>query len=359
MSTIADRLLALARQHMGLAASAYITAELRALGRGRAQIDATVLQALAERARTSALRFMSEGDADAFVRGLEGLADEAAIPASDGEVVEHKLALDAAGRLLARGDSRRAFLAYRELAEQHGDAASFRGVARSALANGDIQMAIDALREAALRLVQGGDRDQAISLLEEAIGLAPVELSVHRRLVALYANAGDVTSAKCEHARFIEACLAAGDAARAGTEIAYARQTIGDSAALRDLERRLAAPRAAAPAGPASALAPAVLRPAPVPRTAPAAVIPVEPDTVGAAQDLIRRHQVRAAADLLLGQVAGGIAGRDVQRLLISVARELGRRDIAAEKAGLLARLLELDGDPSGAGEVGRLALAS
>lgn len=135
--SVGDRLLALARQHMGLAASAYITSELRAMGRSRSQMDAQLLRLIAGRARTTALRFMDERDADAFARDVEALADQAGTSADEGETVDHRLALDAAELLLARGDSRRSYLAYKQLAERHADAASFRGLARAAIASGD------------------------------------------------------------------------------------------------------------------------------------------------------------------------------------------------------------------------------
>ena len=82
-------------------------------------------------------------------------------------------------------------------------------------------------------------------------------------------------------------------------------------------------------------------------------------DCIIAARELIDDHKERAAADLLLAFVASGIPGRDAQRLLITIDRALGRPDIAAEKAQLLARILELEGDPIGARDMQRLALAS
>ncbi len=247
--SLGDQLLALAKQHMGLAASAYITAELRALGRTRAQLDAEALREIARRALTSGNRFMDAEATDTFARQVEDLAAAAGEHARPDARVDHKLALDAATTLLARGDTHRALLAFTQLAEQHGDVDSYRGLARAAAVSGEHAAAVATLREGALRLVQRGLRDEAISLLEEAVTLAPVDLAIHRRLVAVYSNAGDATSAKCEHARFVEACLDAGDIERARGELDYARQTVGDSPDLRELEHRAAtgAPKRVAP----------------------------------------------------------------------------------------------------------------
>ncbi|MBU6423706.1 MAG: hypothetical protein KGQ88_06715, partial [Chloroflexi bacterium] len=82
-------------------------------------------------------------------------------------------------------------------------------------------------------------------------------------------------------------------------------------------------------------------------------------ECLAAARELLDAHKDLAAADLLIAHVASGMRDRDVQRLLISVDRAIGRSDIAAEKAQLLARILELDGDPIGARDVQRLSRAS
>ncbi len=375
MSALADELLSLARRHVGLAASAYITAELRAIGRGRAELDAEGLRQVARRARTSATRFMDGDAAAAFGDEIEALAERAADSGPAGGLVEHRLALNAAESLLARGDTHRALSAYRELAATHGDAASHRGVARAALALGKPEEAMAALRDAALHLVRDGHRDQAISLLEEAVRLAPTELAVHRRLVAHYANAGDLTSSKVEHARFAGACLDARDVARARAELRYARETVGTSAALQDLERRAERPLRPVPVAPPAPAKPAVpeaaaprpqlvvMRGRTAEERAVALIIDRDPSaadaTLAAARELIAAGQPRAASDLLLAHVASGLPGREVQALLVGIERELGREDIASEKCRLLARLLELDGDPAGAARMKRLALAS
>jgi tetratricopeptide (TPR) repeat protein len=351
VSPLVEALLDLARQRMGPAASAFVTAELRAVGQGRESLDAQGLHKIAVRARTHSSRFMDEEDAQAFAGAVELLAGTVASrPASRPELVDHQLALDAAASLLARGDRHRAFIAYRDLARKHHDAPSLHGLARAAAASGDLDAATEALREAAVVLVQQGERDRAIAVLEDAVAIAPVDLASHRRLAALYANAGDVTSARCEHARFAEACLAAGDRDRALAEIAYARQTVGDAPALRAIEHRVEMERARAEAAGRSA---PVLTVVPSPEPDP------ELRTCRAAQELLKAGKVRAASDVLLAYVAAGPPAREAQRLLVTVDRELGRSDLAMEKCQLLSRLLELDGDRAGAVAVARLAVAS
>jgi tetratricopeptide (TPR) repeat protein len=369
VTALAEELLQIARRRVGLAASAYVTAELRAVGRGRADLDAETLRTIARRARMSGVKFMDEDTAQAFAQDIEALADRAKECVAAGDVVEHRLALNAAESLLARGDTHRALAAYRELAATHGDLTSYRGVARAALALGKPQEAMEALRDAALCLVQNGHRDQAISLLEEAVRLVPTDLAVHRRLVALYANAGDITSSKFEHSRFVEACLTGGDVERARAEILYARETVGTSLALQDLERR-----AERRARPAPVTAPSVEAPRERPklvvmrgRTAEERALalmgegdPAAADaTLAAARELLAGGKPRSASDLLLAHVGCGLASREVQALLVDVQRAVGRPDLAVEKCGLLARVLELDGDQTGAARMKRLALAS
>ena len=54
--------------------------------------------------------------------------------------------------------------------------------------------------------------------------------------------------------------------------------------------------------------------------------------------------------------VAAGMTDRDAQRLLVDVARSLGRGEIAKDKCALLAQALRLDGRADAATEVERLA---
>jgi tetratricopeptide (TPR) repeat protein len=65
-----------------------------------------------------------------------------------------------------------------------------------------------------------------------------------------------------------------------------------------------------------------------------------------------------AASDLLLQLIASGVADHDAQRLLVGVARTLGKRDVAKVKCQLLAQALLLDGRNDLAAEVEALAQA-
>jgi thioredoxin-like negative regulator of GroEL len=64
-----------------------------------------------------------------------------------------------------------------------------------------------------------------------------------------------------------------------------------------------------------------------------------------------------AASDLLLQLIASGVADHDAQRLLVSVVRTLGKRDVAKAKCKLLVQALRLDGREDLAAEVEQLAL--
>ncbi|MGH2499723.1 MAG: hypothetical protein ACRDF0_06500, partial [Candidatus Limnocylindria bacterium] len=68
--------------------------------------------------------------------------------------------------------------------------------------------------------------------------------------------------------------------------------------------------------------------------------------------------RTHAASDLLLQLVAAGVADHDAQRLLVEVARSIGRREVARAKCALLAEALRLEGRPELAAEVERLAEA-
>jgi hypothetical protein len=75
-----------------------------------------------------------------------------------------------------------------------------------------------------------------------------------------------------------------------------------------------------------------------------------------AARALLGEGLQLAAADILLQVVALGIPDRDAQRLLVDVARALGRHELARDKCALLAEALRLDGRPDAAAEIERLA---
>jgi hypothetical protein len=77
---------------------------------------------------------------------------------------------------------------------------------------------------------------------------------------------------------------------------------------------------------------------------------------IEAARALMGEGLQHAAADVLLQLVSSGVTDRDAQRLLVDVARALGRGEIARDKCALLATALRLDGRADAATEVERLA---
>ena len=77
-----------------------------------------------------------------------------------------------------------------------------------------------------------------------------------------------------------------------------------------------------------------------------------------AARHYIREGHTDAASDLLLQLIAAGVADHDAQRLLVDVARTLGKREVARMKCQLLVQALLLDGRNDLAAEVEALALA-
>ncbi|HLZ48411.1 MAG TPA: hypothetical protein VKR80_07145 [Candidatus Limnocylindria bacterium] len=256
MNPLGEQVLLVAKQYLGPAAQQFLTKELRALECNADTITAWHLPALSERARLAASRIMDADRAGEFGDRVAGLAAAAAAPASapaparaakdDGAP---RLALDAAAKLLAAGKLRQAEEAYRQLAQKHGDPASFRGLAHTAVALEDVSAAVLALRDGAASLARKGDRAEAISLLTEAVGIAPGDLAAHRRLAAAHANAGDAVAACAEYERFVDYALAEGDSRRAWLELTYARETLGDLPGLVRLVDRLV-PGAAMPAAP-------------------------------------------------------------------------------------------------------------
>jgi tetratricopeptide (TPR) repeat protein len=87
-----------------------------------------------------------------------------------------------------------------------------------------------------------------------------------------------------------------------------------------------------------------------------------DPRAAGLALEAVRHYikegHVDAASDLLLQLIAAGVADHDAQRLLVDVARTLGKREVARTKCELLAHALLLDGRNDLAAEVEALALA-
>ncbi|HZP96314.1 MAG TPA: hypothetical protein VFC31_08285 [Candidatus Limnocylindria bacterium] len=182
----------------------------------------------------------------------------------------HRLAADAAAKLLESGKLRQAEKAYLELVEKHGDMSALIGLARTQAALDDTEAALTTLREGAARFAKANDRATAVSLLAEAVALAPSDLSAHRRLAAALANQGDLPGAVEEYARFVDAALASHDSRRALLEIEYGRETLGDLPGLVALvDRVTGAPAQGRVDGPRPAS-----RQAPLPHYAPASTAP-------------------------------------------------------------------------------------
>lgn len=263
MNALAERVLGVAKEYLGPASQQFLSRELRVLGCTADTLTPGHIAALAGRARASALRIMDEARAAEFAEqlGLLGTAEPApgrpaaSRPASrPGRAAGGPLA--AAAQLLADGKLRQAEEAFRQLAVRHGDVAAYQGLARAAAALEDVPAALLALRDGAASLNRSGDRAGAISLLVEAVVLAPGDLAAHRRLAAAHANAGDIVSACDEYARFVDHALLEGDPRRAWLELTYGRETLGDAPALLRIADRLmpaGLPGAPRPASPAAA----------------------------------------------------------------------------------------------------------
>jgi thioredoxin-like negative regulator of GroEL len=140
-----------------------------------------------------------------------------------------------------------------------------------------------------------------------------------------------------------EARGAARDPARGNVDAAATRQDAVDAA-----DARLAAVAPVAPSDPeAHALRLIATRD---PQAAEAAL--------AAAKGHLEAGRHNAASDLLLHLVASRLSEHEAQRLLVDVAKALGKKDVARAKCGLLAHALRLEGQPDLAQEVERLAQA-
>jgi Tfp pilus assembly protein PilF len=116
----------------------------------------------------------------------------------------------------------------------------------------------------------------------------------------------------------------------------------------------------AAEAAPAEAVAPERFAEEDVEAAAARYLATHDSRAAGAALEAARRYirdgRTDAASDLLLQLIASGVADHDAQRLLIDVARALGKRDVARAKCQLLVQALLLDGRNDLAAEVELLA---
>jgi tetratricopeptide (TPR) repeat protein len=236
LNAFAQQLLGVAKGYLGPAAQTFLSTEFHALGVNANTVSPAQLEGLVERVRTKAARAMGDERASELASALSacGMAQKK----TDGS---HRLASDAAARLLAGGRAQHSETAYRQLVEKHGDIEAYSGLARAQAAQQDIGAALTTLREGATRFAQAGDRASAVGLLLEAVAIAPSDLAAHRRLAAALANQGDLPSAVREYARYVDMSLAQNDTRRAWLELAYGRETLGDLPGLRAIVDRVAA----------------------------------------------------------------------------------------------------------------------
>lgn len=312
----------------------------------------------------------------------------------------YKVALASGLKSLQAGRLRQAEEQFRYLVEKFpGSPGGYRGLAKVLVELEDRSAAFEILRDGGSGLAKAGDREGAIALFREAMGMEPRDATTHRRLAAALAISGDLDGAVAEVERYVEAQSGpAGDPERARLAVAYAVETLGEHRRLDALAERLGVSgRAPAPAAEISAepepepvRQPEPVRP-PEPRpvaVAPAAPAPpaeiaaspsapaAEPSRVPAkaeaeldsgaleqrASELIARRdpqalpvalaaaarhfeegRTHAASDLLLQLISSGIGGHDAQRALVDVVQS-SRPDIAREKSVLLAEVLRLAG---------------
>ena len=285
MNLLGEQVLLVAKQYLGPAAQQFLSKELRALECTADTITPSHLPALSERARVSAARIMDAERATEFGLRVAGLGATAQAATSSAHPLKAggapRAALDTAVRLRAAGKLRQAEEVYRQLAQKHGDAEAYRGLAMTQVALEDIPAALLALRDGAASLARKGERTQAIVLLAEAVAIAPGDLAAHRRLAAAHANAGDQVAACAEYERFVDYALSEGDSRRAWLELTYARETLGDLPGLLRIVDRLvpgaAAPPRPRPAAPAArAVSQQVSPPPPMPPEV-RRLVPAEP----------------------------------------------------------------------------------
>ncbi len=306
--------------------------------------------------------------------------------------INYKVALSGGAKDLAVGQLKKAEEQFRIAIKRCAECgAGYRGLAKVFVELEDRFSALNTLREGAQILARAGNRAEAIDLLRDAVRLAPEDLGLHRRYAAALANAGNTAGAVAEYDRYVTWALARNDLERARMEVGYAHETLGQLDGLAAIERRVAErlPKTE-PETPSER-----------PRPAPVGSAPAEPPQTGVeyqpfeelvkrvagdpreralvldarAQELLARSDAQsgavaleaarslldqgmqhAAGDLLLQLVSSGQTDRDVQRLLVDIAKTLGRGEIARDKCLLLAAALRLDGRPDAATEVERLA---
>jgi tetratricopeptide (TPR) repeat protein len=234
--------LGVAKGYLGPAAQTFLSNELHQLGINANTVGPEHIAPLADHIREHAVRVMGAKKAMELADAL-ARCDAASLGGSGKDKSGgHKLASDAAARLLATGRLRQAEKAYNELIAKHGDCDAYIGLAQAQAGLEDNEAALNTLREGAAQFAKAGDRASAVSLLASAVTFAPIDLAAHRRLAAALANQGDLPSAVEEYARYVDASLSAGDSRRALLEISYGRETLGDLPGLLALVDKISAP---------------------------------------------------------------------------------------------------------------------
>jgi tetratricopeptide (TPR) repeat protein len=276
LNAFAQQLLVVAKDYLGPAAQTFLSTEFHALGVNANTVGPDQLEGLVERVRKKAARAMGDQRASELAAAMAACgAAQKQKPAGKG----HRLASDAAAKLLENGRARHAETAYRELVTKHGDIEAYSGLARAQAGMQDEAAALATLREGAAKFAGSGDRTSAVALMLEAVAIAPSDLAAHRRLAAALANQGDLPSAIREYARFVDMCLAQRDTRRAWLELAYGRETLGDLPGLRAIVDRVAAASggAAGPAPRTAEVPPIIARAELAPRAPAAPVTQPEP----------------------------------------------------------------------------------
>lgn len=270
MNALAQSLLSVAKGYLGPAAQQFLANELHAMGVNANTVTTEQVAELVERVRQKAARVMGEAKAQELAEALARCQPTTTARTAGG----HRLALDAAAKLFDAGKLRQAEKAYAELVQKHGDAESIIGLARTQATLEDEPAALTTLRDGAAKFARANDRATAVSLLAEAVALAPSDLAAHRRLAAALANQGDLPGAVEEYGRFVDAAISSGDSRRALLELAYGRETLGDLPGLVALVDRVSGVPPHPPAvridGPRPAARPAQRAAASPPRPAPA-----------------------------------------------------------------------------------------
>ncbi len=322
MSTVGEKVEHVAKEFLGPAATIFLRRELVAIGVTLETMREPHVPALVTRAERVAARLMEADRAADFMSALSACAGAMVTPEAD----------------------------------------TFRAVARDAISRDDIDTAVAALRDGAATLSRSKDRAGALALLEQAVRVAPGDLTAHRRLAAALVNRDDVPGACAEYARFVDLAVTRGDTRRAWLELTYARDMLGELPDLLLIADRLL-PAAVASAAAAAAASPSPARREPEPvavgadtRPVAAVAVAASPEIVAAARQLLAAGKVGAASDLLLDQIARGSTDRDAQRLLIEIGCAVGRKDIARDKCRALSTAYRLDGNADAASDVERLA---